>query len=91
MIIHGKQSGAVGFAVYPDLLQDVASAPKAFDVDAVLLYDDCSDMAALRREMQRMTDEGLRVTAQACVPDKLTYRQLYKMNESEVVLLEDHA
>ena len=87
----GKQSGAVGFAVYPDLLQDVASAPKAFDVDAVLLYDDCSDMAALRREMQRMTDEGLRVTAQACVPDKLTYRQLYKMNESEVVLLEDHA
>ena len=29
--------------------------------------------------------------AQKCVPEKLTYRRLYKLHESEVVLLEDHA
>lgn len=87
----GKKSGAVGFAVYPDLLEDTASMQKSFDVDVVLLYDECSDTAALRREMRRMTGEGLRVTAQKCIPEKLTYRQLCKMNESEVVLLEDHA
>ena len=35
--------------------------------------------------------EGLRVTAQRTCPDKLIYRQLYKINESEVELLENHA
>lgn len=86
----GKKSGAVGFAVYPDFLEDKASA-KAFDVDAVLLYGDSTDLSALRREIARMTAEGLRVTAQKVIPENLTYRQLYKMNESEVTLLENHA
>ena len=86
-----KKSGAVGFAVYPDLLDSLVAEKKQFDVDAVLLYDESSDPFALRDTVRRMADKGLRVTAQQRLPEKLTYRQLYQMNESEVVLLEDHA
>ena len=87
----GKKSGAVGFAVYPDLLDNLVQEQKKYDVDAVLLYDELSDPFVLREALRRMADEGLRVTAQRTCPDKLIYRQLYKINESEVELLENHA
>ena len=87
----GKKSGAVGFAVYPDLLDNLVADKKDFDVDAVLLYDEVSDPFVLRDTLRRMANEGLRVTAQRACPEKLIYRQLYKINESEVQLLEDHA
>lgn len=87
----GKKSGAVGFAVYPDLLDHLTQDKKSYDVDAVLLYDDLSDPFLLRDTLRRMANEGKRVTAQRACPEKLIYRQLYKINESEVVLLEDHA
>lgn len=87
----GKKSGAVGFAVYPDRLDNLAQDKKKYDVDAVLLYDEASDPFVLRDTLRRMASDGLRVTAQRSCPDKLIYRQLYKISESEVELLETHA
>ena len=87
----GKRAGAVGFAVYPDALDERASVQKAYDTDAVILYDDKTDLCALRETVRAMTEEGLRVTAQRTCPEKLRYKRLLKMNESEVETLEDHA
>ncbi len=87
----GKRSGAVGFAVYPDALDERANAKKAYDTDAVILYDDSTDLRALRATVRDMTEQGLRVTAQRTCPEKLRYKRLMKMKESEVEILEDHA
>ena len=87
----GKQSGAVGFAVYPDTLEERANEQKPYDVDVLLLYGNDTDLCALRAKVRELTEKGLRVTTQRTCPEKLRYRQLLKMSESEVELLEDHA
>ena len=86
-----KKEKRKGHKYCTDLLDNLVTEKKGFDVDAVLLYDEISDPFVLRDTLRRMANEGLRVTAQRACPEKLIYRQLYKINESEVQLLEDHA
>ncbi|HWQ06084.1 MAG TPA: ATP phosphoribosyltransferase regulatory subunit, partial [Feifaniaceae bacterium] len=43
----GKQGEAIGFAVYLDQLERLMEQPPAFDVDALVLYDDTTDPADL--------------------------------------------
>ena len=86
----GRTHGAIGFAVYADRLERLDDG-RGFDVDAVLLYDgDCTPDAVLTA-VQSLTAEGLRVTAQRALPEKLTWRRLLRLVGNEVTLLEDHA
>ena len=87
----GKKSGAVGFAVYLDLLEELNETKREYDIDAVILYDAATDLSSLTKAVKSLSESGKSVVAQKCVPEKLKYRQLYKMNESEVELLEDNA
>ncbi len=43
----GRKSGAVGFAVYLDLLERLSKPEEKYDVDTVVLYDKHSDFGAL--------------------------------------------
>ncbi len=87
----GRSSGAMGFAIYLDLLEELSSPKTDFDIDAVLLYDKDADLSTLSRAIGELTAKGLRVTAQKAIPEKLRYRQLLKLTEGEVTLLETHA
>ena len=87
----GRSSGAMGFAIYLDLLEDLTSQRVEFDIDTVLLYDKDTDLSVLSKTVRELTAKGLSVTAQKAVPEKLKYRQLLKLNESEVEILEAHA
>lgn len=87
----GKKAGAIGFAVYPDLLVGLSAPDNEYDVDAVLLYDESADPAALFEKVRALCAEGLSVTAQRSVPEKLRYRQLLKWKEGEVTVLEENA
>ena len=87
----GRSSGAMGFAIYLDLLEDLTSQRVEFDIDTVLLYDKDTDLSVLSKTVRELTEKGLSVTAQKAVPEKLKYRQLLKLNESEVEILEAHA
>ena len=86
----GKKAGAVGFAVYPDLLEDRASKSE-YDVDAVLIYDANADTASLHAALKTLTDSGKSVTVQRSVPEKIRYKQLLKFSESGVEILETNA
>ena len=87
----GKSSGAIGFAIYLDLLEELASPKVDFDIDTVLLYDKDTDLGVLSKTIRQLTEKGLSVTAQRAVPEKLKYRQLLKLKESEVEILEANA
>ena len=87
----GKKGGAIGFAVYPDLLEALYSEPNKYDVDAVLLYDEDADVAELKNAVAKLTDDGYSVSVQKTAPEKLRYKKLLKLVEGEVKTLEDNA
>ncbi|MBR1455678.1 MAG: ATP phosphoribosyltransferase regulatory subunit [Oscillospiraceae bacterium] len=72
----GRTGGAVGFALYLDLLEDLETAGRDYDVDVLLLYDGGTDPACVASEVRRMAASGKSVSAQRAVPAKLRYREL---------------
>jgi len=87
----GRRSGAVGFAVYTDLLERLEPAAGAYDVDAVLLYDAGADLTVLRTCVEEMTGRGMHVLAQRQVPENIRFRQLLRLCGSEVIPVEHNA
>lgn len=87
----GHNAGAIGFAVYLDLLEELNTAPKKFDVDAVLLYDDAFSLDAVERAVCELSSKGLTVMAQRALPEKIRAKEIYRINESGVTLLERYA
>ena len=87
----GRTSRAIGFAVYLDLLERFGAVTPEFDTDAVLLYTQESDMAAISAAAEAMRDENKRVTVCKKLPDGLKYKALYVFENGEVKALEAHA
>ena len=87
----GKKTGAIGFAIYLDMLEQLSAEEEDFDVDAVLLYDEGADLEAIGDAVRLLTEGGRSVTAQKRVPEKLKYRQLLKLQERGVEIIENHA
>jgi len=79
----GRKSGAIGFAVYIDLLQRLNSADKKYDVDTLLIYNDGCDIAKLLETVAILGKEGS-VSAQKQIPDKFTYRRLMKFDGKDL-------
>lgn len=86
----GRKSGAVGFAVYLDLLERLSEPEEKYDVDTVVLYDKHADFSALSSAVRMLTDNGKSVTALKSVPEKLRFRQLLKLNERGLEILENN-
>ena len=70
-----RRSGAIGFALYLDLLEQLPAGPNAYDVDILLLYDP-QDAAQAAAQVAQLTADGHTVSAQGAIPQKLRYRQL---------------
>ncbi len=87
----GKGGGAIGFAVYPDLLEKLMPPSDARDVDVLLLYEADADLGALRAAVATLTEGGKRVAVRTAVPDKMTYARLLRLGENGVEILEEHA
>ena len=87
----GRTAGAIGFAVYTDLLQRLEQADNDYDVDILLLYEPGASVAALGQQVQALTAQGLSVAVQRTAPQDLRYRKLMKFNGSEVQTLENDA
>ena len=59
----GKKAGAVGFALYLDLLENLAPRKKTMDVDVLLLYDGNTDMVQLAENIRNIqVPGGYRIT-----------------------------
>lgn len=86
-----KNCGAIGFAVYLDMLELLDREEIKYDVDTVILYDENCDMKALSDAVSMLTSNGNSVTALKSIPEKIKYRQLLKLNEKGVEIIENNA
>ncbi|MBQ9263635.1 MAG: ATP phosphoribosyltransferase regulatory subunit [Clostridia bacterium] len=60
----GKQAGAIGFAVYLDLLEQLPAQSRGNDADVLLLYDDMTPPEQVMARAREMRRQGLRVRVQ---------------------------
>lgn len=80
----GRSCGAVGFAIYLDLLESLKTTAREYDVDVLLLYNEGCDTAKLADRVASLRQQGKSVSAQKAVPDRLRYRQLVDMTKEEL-------
>lgn len=72
----GKKSGAIGFAVYLDLLGELESELAEYDVDILILYDSSSNIKEMLSITEAMTAEEKRVMVRKEVPIRLKYKEI---------------
>jgi ATP phosphoribosyltransferase regulatory subunit len=87
----GRTSGAIGFAVYADLLQRLEQEQDSYDVDVLLLYQQDTPLSQLQKAMKDFTAQGLSVSVQKVKPEGLRFKILAKFNGSEVQTSENNA
>lgn len=76
-----RQSGAVGFAVYLDLLEQYTVQSTQYDVDTLLLYKDGDTLEAIEAVAKQLGREGKSILVQREVPPGIRYRELRKVGE----------
>lgn len=86
-----RKSGAIGFAIYLDMLERLGQRQNSFDTDIVLLYDSTAQLDTLMECAAALRKDGESVTVQRAVPENLKYRKLLKFCNGEVKILENNA
>ncbi|MBQ1545537.1 MAG: ATP phosphoribosyltransferase regulatory subunit [Clostridia bacterium] len=86
----GRKSGAIGFAVYLDLLENFQPSETKYDVDTVLLYDDGADAEELADTVESLIAKGKQVSVQKKIPAHLSFRELRKFTGKGVGPVEDN-
>ena len=71
----GKKSGAVGFAVYADLLEVFEQPEPEYDVDLLIVYGEKTDKSELIKTIKSAVNGGKTVSAQKNVPERLKYKE----------------
>ena len=75
----GKNSGAIGFAVYLDCFNALDDLDVEYDADVLVLYGDATDAASLIKKVSEISESGRRVITQKQVPQNITYREIIDM------------
>ena len=85
----GKCSGAIGFAVYMDRLERLENSDeRMYDVDAVLLYDKNIDVKNIINAQKELEKHGKSVLSTSMVESSLRYRELFKIMNGGIKLIE---
>ena len=84
----GRKAGAIGFAVYLDLLELLDTHENEYDTDILLLYEEGADVCELMHAVTVLAKNGTRVLAQKTVPDGIRYRQLLNYRNGGLEILE---
>ena len=72
----GRKAGAIGFALYLDLLEELEPVRDGFDVDVLVLYDAESGIERVVETVKVLSAAGKCVSAQKAIPPKLRYREV---------------
>ncbi|MBQ9086626.1 MAG: ATP phosphoribosyltransferase regulatory subunit [Clostridia bacterium] len=74
-----RRSGAVGFALYLDLLEQLPAEKTGYDVDMLLLYPGDADPAVVAKKVEELTAGGKTVSAQKRIPEKLRAKEIISL------------
>lgn len=75
----GKSGGAIGFAVYSDMLERIDSVNKEFDCDVLLTYEESASYADVRKAADSLKARGKTVNIQKTDCGAFRYRELYRV------------
>lgn len=75
----GKQAGAVGFAVYLDVLERHNFKESEYDYDFVLLIEDNSDTATVIKKVEELSKDGSSVAVFKKEPKNVRCREIVKL------------
>ena len=78
-----RTAGAIGFAVYMDMLERLETAGVQYDVDVLLLYGAGQDPAAVAARARELMAGGESVLAQRSMPRDIRFRRLVNMEVAE--------
>lgn len=79
-----RQSGAIGFAVYLDILEQYTVPSAEYDVDTLLVYDESCSIAEIEERAKQLTKGGESILLQRHIPQGVRYRQLVSMTKGRV-------
>ena len=77
----GRRAGAIGFALYLDLLEQLRAPAVGYDVDVLVLYDSTTPLEELSAKVSELVASGKRVSAQRAVPENLRYRECLSLKK----------
>ena len=80
-----RRAGAIGFALYLDLLEQLPVPKKGYDVDVLLVYDAGTDLDAVSQAVETLISEGKTVSAQRAVPPALRCREILRLGKEGMV------
>ena len=72
----GKSSGAIGFAVYLDLLERLYENTTPYDVDVLVIYNAAVPAAELLATAKQLTAAGESVLLRTAAPEGIRYKRL---------------
>lgn len=70
----GRREGAIGFAVYLDMLESFETLE--YDVDTLVFYSDKTSPEKVASTVKECIAKGESVRAERCIPEKLKYKTL---------------
>ena len=79
----GRRSGAIGFAVYLDLLSSLRSDEPEGDPDILLLVPGDADPERVARAVRKLTGKGRSVSVQERIPAAGGYGKCIRLEEAE--------
>ena len=86
-----RKSGAIGFAIYLDMLERLDDSYNEYDVDYVLTYSDNDNVKDINNAVSKLTEKGYSVLACKTAPKNIKYKTLLNINDSEVDTCENNA
>ena len=77
----GKDTSAIGFAVYLDLISELEYVSDEYDTDVVVVYSDKTSLEKLYELTEKIRGEGKRVTVRKALPTRLKYKELIELDK----------
>lgn len=84
----GKNSDAIGFAVYLDLLERRSADEKEYDSDVLLLSDDDANAADVMDCVSQIIARGETVRVDKRIPDGMKFKRLVRMGKGGLTEIE---
>ena len=81
----GRNSKAVGFALYLDLLESLGNEDNNLDVDFLVIYDDKTNVEDVITAKSELVSKGKSVLTSKAIPDKLRFVEMLDMRKEASV------
>lgn len=76
-----RLSGAIGFALYLDRLDEINNNKQNFDVECILLYNEKTDLLDVLNKTKELISNGVSVSCQKEIPEKIRYKNIVDLRK----------